>query len=40
VKSAEKGGSALIRTGTMQARRSKARSGTFVARELFDFHMV
>ena len=29
VKSAEKGGSALIRTGTMQARRSRARSGTF-----------
>ena len=29
VKSAEKGGPALIRTGTMQARRSRARSGTF-----------
>jgi len=29
VKSAEKGGSALIRRGMMQARRSKARSGTF-----------
>ena len=29
VKNAEKGGSALIRTGTMQARRSRARSGTF-----------
>jgi transposase len=29
VKSAEKGGSTLIRTGTMQARRSRARSGTF-----------
>ena len=29
VKSAEKGGSALIRTATMQARRSRARSGTF-----------
>ena len=29
VKSAEKGGSALIRTVTMQARRSRARSGTF-----------
>jgi transposase len=29
VKSAEKGGPALIRTVTMQARRSRARSGTF-----------
>jgi transposase len=29
VRSAEKGGSTLIRTGTMQARRSRARSGTF-----------
>ena len=29
VKSAEKGGRALIRTGTMRARRSRARSGTF-----------
>ena len=29
VKSAEKGGPALIRTGTMRARRSRARSGTF-----------
>ena len=29
VKSAEKGGPASIRLGTMQARRSKARSGTF-----------
>ena len=29
VKSAEKGGRALIRTGTMRVRRSKARSGTF-----------
>src|SRR5271169_909366 len=29
VKSAEKEGSTLIRTGTMQARRSRARSGTF-----------
>src|ERR1700690_2007902 len=29
VKSAEKGGSTLIRTGTMQARRSRARSGPF-----------
>src|SRR6266478_1150788 len=28
VKSAEKGGRALIRTGTMRARRSRARSGT------------
>jgi len=31
VKSAEKGGRALIRTGTMRARRSKARSGTFLS---------
>jgi transposase len=31
VKSAEKGGRALIRTGTMQARRSKARNGTFLS---------
>jgi transposase len=31
VKSAEKGGSALIRTGTMRARRSRARSGTFLS---------
>src|ERR1700686_2104433 len=30
VKSAEKGGRALIRTGTMRARRSRARSGTFL----------
>src|ERR1700686_3920197 len=29
VKSAEKGGPALIRTGTMRARRSRARSGKF-----------
>ena len=29
VKSAEKGGRASIRTGTMRARRSRARSGTF-----------
>ena len=31
VKSAEKGGRALIRTGTMRARRSRARSGTFLS---------
>src|ERR1700688_531387 len=31
VKSAEKGGPALIRTGTMRARRSRARSGTFLS---------
>src|SRR6202050_1562145 len=31
VKSAEKGGRALILTGTMRARRSKARSGTFLS---------
>ena len=31
VKSAEKGGRALIRTATMRARRSKARSGTFLS---------
>ena len=31
VKSAEKGGRALIRTGTMPARRSRARSGTFLS---------
>ena len=31
VKSAEKGGPALIRTVTMQARRSRARSGTFLS---------
>ena len=31
VKSAEKGGRASIRTGTMRARRSKARSGTFLS---------
>jgi len=29
VKSAEKGGPALIRTAMMRARRSRARSGTF-----------
>ena len=31
VKSAEKGGRALIRTGTMRVRRSRARSGTFLS---------
>src|SRR5260370_10728680 len=31
VKSAEKGGRALIRTGTMRASRSSARSGTFLS---------
>ncbi len=31
VKSAEKGGRALIRTGSMRARRSRARSGTFLS---------
>ena len=31
VKSAEKGGRALIRTATMRARRSRARSGTFLS---------
>src|ERR1019366_8106271 len=31
VKSAEKGGRSLIRTGTMRARRSRARSGTFLS---------
>src|SRR3979411_687023 len=31
VKSAEKGGPASIRTGTMRARRSRARSGTFLS---------
>src|ERR1700676_4353639 len=31
VKSAEKGGRALIRTGTMRARKSRARSGTFLS---------
>ena len=31
VKSAEKGGRALIRMGTMRARRSRARSGTFLS---------
>jgi len=31
VKSAEKGGRGLIRTGTMRARRSRARSGTFLS---------
>jgi transposase len=31
VKSAEKGGPALIRTGTMRARRSRVRSGTFLS---------
>src|ERR1700741_5326540 len=31
VKSAEKGGRALIRTGTMRERRSRARSGTFLS---------
>ena len=31
VKSAEKGGPALIRTVTMRARRSRARSGTFLS---------
>src|SRR6202051_398838 len=31
VKSAEKGGRALIRTGTMRGRRSRARSGTFLS---------
>src|ERR1700733_15057082 len=31
VRSAEKGGPALIRTGTMRARRSRARSGTFLS---------
>ena len=31
VKSAEKGGRALIGTGTMRARRSRARSGTFLS---------
>jgi len=31
VKSAEKGGRASIRTGTMRARRSKARNGTFLS---------
>ena len=31
VKSAEKGGPGLIRTGTMRARRSRARSGTFLS---------
>src|SRR6202167_5421167 len=31
VKSAEKGGRALICTGTMRARRSRARSGTFLS---------
>src|SRR3982074_484370 len=31
VKSAEKGGSALIRTGTMRARKSRERSGTFLS---------
>jgi len=31
VKSAEKGGRASIRTGTMRARRSRARSGTFLS---------
>jgi len=31
VKSAEKGGPALIRTATMRARRSRARSGTFLS---------
>ena len=34
VKSAEKGGRALIRTGTMRARRSRARSGTFLSKPL------
>ena len=31
VKSAEKGGRALIRTGTMRVKRSRARSGTFLS---------
>src|ERR1700724_4620550 len=31
VKSAEKGGRSLIRTATMRARRSRARSGTFLS---------
>ena len=31
VKSAEKGGRTLIRTGTMRVRRSRARSGTFLS---------
>ena len=31
VKSAEKGGRALIRTGTMRVRRSRARNGTFLS---------
>ena len=34
VKSAEKGGPALIRTVTMRARRSRARSGTFLSTHL------